>query len=110
MGLINGDIAPTQFAVGRAPFPDIDHSKGEKYYKVWHPIVEEYIKMGVMDQQAAPTNKLVFFDNNAFHTGIKAVKNGWRFFIRASINTNRKPLNELRRQVQVYLENPMEGW
>jgi ribosomal protein L4 len=42
--------------------------------------------------------------------GTRAVKNGWRLFIRASWNTDRKPTNEFRRQVQVYMENPMEGW
>jgi hypothetical protein len=38
--------------------------------------------------------------------------NGWRFFIRASWSTDRVKncTNEIRRQVQVYMENPVEGW
>lgn len=30
--------------------------------------------------------------------------------LQANWDTGRKPSNELRNQVQVYLENPMEGW
>jgi hypothetical protein len=57
-----------------------------------------------------PSDTVVFFDDRTWHQGTRAVKNGWRLFIRASWNTNRKATNEFRRQVQVYMENPMEGW
>ena len=46
------------------------------------------------------------------HTGQRANKSGWRWFIRLSRNTDRQKhmTNELRRQVQVYLEPATEGW
>jgi len=53
---------------------------------------------------------LIYFNWQTWHQGIGAHKNGWRWFIRATINTGRKPTNELRRQVQTYLAAPMEGW
>ena len=106
--LFNGDVCPTEFALGRSEFPKIE--EGEVYYKVWHPIVEEKIKSGELDFMKAPSDQVVFFDDRTWHQGTRAVKNGWRLFIRASWDTNRKPTNEYRRQVQVYLENPMEGW
>lgn len=107
MALI-GNCCPTEFAVGESEFPEIP--LGEICYKIWHPIVIEKIKTNELKSVSAPDNKMIYFDWQTWHQGIKAQKDGWRFFIRATINTGRKPSNELRRQVQVYLENPMEGW
>lgn len=103
-----GDCCPTEFAVGEAEFPDVE--LGQTYYKVWHPMVKEKIQNKQLQSVMAPSNRLVFFDAYTWHQGTPAIKNGWRWFVRATINTGRKPTNELRRQVQVYLENPMEGW
>lgn len=108
MCLVNGEVAPTEFALGEAEFPEI--SEGEKYYKVWHPIVEEKVKAGELSKFCAPSNQLIYFNCHTWHQGVQAVKNGWRWFIRCSRNTGRKPNNEIRRQVQVYLSEPMEGW
>lgn len=108
MMLINGDIAPTKFALGKADFYDV--SLNQKYYKVWHHDVEDMIFTGKLQEYDAESNRLIYFDWQTWHKGVQAVNNGWRFFIRATINTGRKPVNEVRKQVQVYLENPMEGW
>lgn len=108
MMLINGGIAPTKFALGKATFSDIP--LGEKYYKEWHKDVEMLIRSRWLKEYDAESNKLIYFDWQTWHKGVQAVKGGWRFFIRATINTGRKPVNEVRKQVQVYLENPMEGW
>lgn len=107
MALI-GDCCPTEFAIGETEFPEVDLN--EKCYKIWHPLVLEKIKNKELTSLKAPDNKLIYFDWQTWHQGTKAIKSGWRWFIRATINTNRKPTNELRKQVQVYLENPMEGW
>lgn len=108
MALVNGDICPTEFALGDAEFPDVP--VGQTYYKVWHPMVEEKIKSGELKSVMAPTNQLIMFDDRAWHQATIARQNGWRWFVRATIDPNRKPTNEIRRQVQVYLQNPMEGW
>jgi hypothetical protein len=110
MGLVNGEICPTEFAIGTAKFSEI--AKGEIAYKTWHPEVEQYLVDSKLESRHAPSNQLVFFDDRTWHQGTRAVAGGWRWFGRISWNTERvnNMTNELRRQVQVYLENPMEGW
>lgn len=105
---IAGDASKTDFALGEIELPEIE--EGEKYYKVWHPLVDKAVKDGKMAHVSAEPGNLYFFDWQTFHQGTKATKNGWRWFIRATINSKRPVLNEIRQQVQVYLENPMEGW
>ncbi len=63
-----------------------------------------------MEAISAPENQIIFFNDRTWHQGTKANKSGWRLFIRATRNTGIKPKNEIRKQVQVYLEAPMEGW
>lgn len=108
MCLLNGDICPTEFALGQSEFNDIE--EGQKYYKEWHKDVVQKLENSELQQFSAPSNKPIYFDWQTWHTGVKAKASGWRWFIRCSWNTSRKPVNELRRQVQVYLEHPMEGW
>jgi hypothetical protein len=50
------------------------------------------------------------FGTSDFHRGVPAKGNGWRFFARASRNTTRTFLNEIRSQTQVYLSYPEAGW
>ena len=108
MALVNGNICPTRFALGEATFPDVE--PGEVYYRVWHPMVEEKIKSGELISQDAVSNRLIFFNDRTWHEGVIAREDGWRWFIRASRQTHRKTTNEIRRQVQVYLQKPMAGW
>lgn len=108
MMLVNADVCPTEFAIG-----DIDIALpplGQTIYKTWHPLVDAAVSFGALQLHKVPDRTLAYFDDRTWHQATHAVANGWRFFIRASRNTHRKPTNELRRQVQVYLENPMEGW
>lgn len=110
MGLVNGDICPTQFAVGEAHMPAVP--EGEMIYRTWHPEVCKQIENGTLSLWECPSNVLVYFDWQTFHQGQKAKTNGWRWFGRITKNSDRcKTItNEIRRQVQVYLEYPMEGW
>lgn len=106
--VVGADIAPTRFATGKAFFQDVPI--GKKYYKEWHTLVNNYIKDGTLLSRSIEDRKLTFFDWETWHEGTPAVKTGWRFFIRASRYTHRKVTNEIRKQVQIYLPNPMEGW
>lgn len=108
MALINGDVCPTEFALGHCDMAKVPDDG--IIYKEWHKDVEKLLEDNLLEKWYAPTNQVVYFDCETFHQGTRARKNGWRWFGRASIQTNRKPVNEIRRQVQVYLENPMEGW
>lgn len=110
LGLVNGDICPTHFAVGRSEFSQI-HG-GELIYRQWHQEVMAKLETGELSKHIAPDRTLVEFDWQTWHTGSKAVRNGWRWFGRVSRDTDRvlTPSNEIRHQVQVYMEFPMEGW
>lgn len=108
MILYNGGICPTEFALGTAEFDEV--SLNEIIYKHWHKEVVDKLETGELLRHRAHNNTIIYFDDRTWHQGVKAISNGWRLFIRASRNTNRVATNELRRQVQVYLEKPMEGW
>lgn len=56
------------------------------------------------------SGQIVYFTGDDFHRGVPAVGHGWRWFIRASRNTKRPVMNEIRRQVQVYMPAVTSGW
>ncbi len=86
--------------------------EGELIYRKWDSEIKQLIKDGKVEVVQAPDKQLVYFDCDSFHSGVKAISNGWRWFGRVSRNTDRVNTitNEIRSQVQVYLEFPMEGW
>jgi hypothetical protein len=108
MFLVNGEIAPTQFALGRVDMEE--PPLGAKIYEKWSKQIHAFTSEGTLKSWSAPSNQVIYFDWQTFHNGVSAIKPGWRFFIRASRNTNRKPTNEVRKQVQVYLNALEEGW
>jgi hypothetical protein len=110
LGLVNADICPTVFAIGECVMPAVE--EGELIYRSWHKEVERLIEEGKLEKVLAKDRVLIYFDCDTFHTGDKAVSNGWRWFGRVSKNTDRvnKITNEIRVNAQVYLEFPMEGW
>lgn len=114
-GLVNAHLAPTEFATGtfKMSEPDIDST----IYQVWHKEVQkqlfESLKNGYGPKPIfAESGKYIQFDCHSFHTGTKAVGNGWRWFVRLSRNTHRTKFitNEIRHQVQVYMDDPTQGW
>lgn len=109
LGLVNGGICPTTFAVGIAKVSAVPDGL---IYRKWDAEVREQIQQGTLVRVECPSNKLINFDAHAFHEASKANGNGWRWFGRVSRNTDRQNTitNEIRTQVQVYLEFPMEGW
>jgi hypothetical protein len=110
MALVNAEICPTKFVVGECKMPPIP--EGGLIYRRWHEEVKKLIDDKKVKVVEAPNKQLIYFDWQCFHSGDKAVKNGWRWFGRISRKTDRvkKITNEIRAQVQVYLEFPMEGW
>ena len=107
-GLVNAEICPTTFLLGEVEVssPDIN----TRVYNVMNDEIES--RLAEYQKYEAESGKYIQFNHDSFHTGVKAVKGGWRWFIRASRRTERTKhtTNEIRRQVQVYLEEPMAGW
>lgn len=110
MALVNGNMCPTEFALGECELPDIE--EGEMYYKKWHSIIEELCAQGKMIRMKAIGDPVVLFDSHTFHQGTVANTKGFRWFGRVSWQTDRlnNITNEIRRNANVYLPAPMEGW
>lgn len=108
LALFGGDICPTEFAIGTVEFSDPKNH--EVVYREWHKEVEHLLETGKLRKEYCPSEQIVYFNDRTWHQGVAAKDKGWRLFIRCSWNTGRKPSNEIRTQVQVYLENPMMGW
>lgn len=110
LGIVNASVCPTQFAIGSCEMPAIED--GQLIYRTWHKEVERLLHENKLQLVEAKDRILYYFDCDTFHTGQKALSNGWRWFGRVSRNTDRvnKITNEIRVNAQVYLEFPMEGW
>lgn len=108
VSVLFGDASLTEFAVGDSWFPDV--AIGRHYYREWHDEVEERIAWGQLRRVVAPEATPVYFDWNTWHQGVRATKRGWRLFIRATKGSNLKARNEIRNQVQVYMDDPYYGW
>lgn len=106
--LVGAKHAPTQFAHGRIHLPHVPDD--QVIYGNWHHVVEDAVKQGRLDVVEAQEGALHYFDDRTLHQGVPAVTSGWRHFIRISIGGDRRPANEIRAQVQVYLPAPMAGW
>ena len=108
---IVGDASVTEFISGELDLEDIGFYEGAVYGK-WNAEINR--RLAEPDCKIAlrkvPESTLIYMPFGAFHRGTPATKNGWRFFIRANFNTARKPSNEIRTQVQVYLPVPEAGW
>lgn len=110
LGLVNADVCPTEFIRGVCKMSKCQPE--ELIYRKWHEEIEGMISRNKIDKHSTLDRTLYEFDWQTFHTGTKAVKNGWRWFGRVSTDTDRskKITNEIRVNAQVYLEFPMEGW
>lgn len=109
-----GPDSRTQFLCGEIdlPIPGI----GKIVYKEWNDKINEILahpkkyKDIYVNVHSFTHNQIFWFDSFSFHRGMPARQTGWRFFIRASWNTKRKPLNEIRRNAQVYMAALEAGW
>lgn len=106
LGLVNSEIAPTTFALGVHTLPKVEK---DIVYKVWHNIVTEQVSSGKLRELQAESGKMYQFDWQTMHRGQKAIAGGWRWFIRLT-ERRHNFTNEVRNQVNVYLDNPVDGW
>ena len=57
---------------------------------------------------SAREGEIVQFSGQTLHRAMPSIGRGWRFFMRCSFK-NEKPLNQIRRQTQVYMLQE-KGW
>lgn len=74
---------------------------------VWFSLHNEVIKHAP-NTRFIKQGEIIRFNQTAIHRASAAKNPGWRFFMRVSL-THRKPANEIRRQVQVYIDSN-GGW
>jgi hypothetical protein len=106
MALVNSSLSPTEFLIGNIILPDIK----TKIYKRWNPIINKEINEKKINSIIIDNDELIYFDNNTIHQGTRATKFGWRWFVRLTVNSTLKPENEIRKQVQIYLDDYTIGW
>jgi len=123
--VVNADIAPTYFLSGEV---EVNIPKPHKVvYGEWDREIDVMLGDNCKPECVAfpvQDSRLYLFDWETFHKGSAAVKNGWRFFIRASRYWNdkektipnhsrfqrRTDKNQIRRQVQTYMATINQGW
>jgi hypothetical protein len=111
LGIIGDEPqANTEFLVGDIRLSDVELNPKRSIYGIWNDDLEKMISGCRLEPKIVPTKRLVRFNWQSFHRGVPAKGNGWRWFGRLTINTHRKPTNEIRQQVQVYMAWPTEGW
>ena len=106
--MLLGDCSRTQFLDG--PVRLHDPIPGEKLYDSYNRQINRLLARKDVGVKSVETGRIIRFGNGDLHRGVAATGDGWRFFIRATIGSTRKPENEIRRQVQVYLSALEAGW
>lgn len=107
-----GTTAMPQFAVQEKMVLEVDYTvdpASGKMKNIYNQFDDQLVKMNPATY-TVQSGEVIEFTWQDIHRGMPATENGWRFFIRASSNTKRPFFNELRKQVQVYLPTPNEGW
>lgn len=118
--LLNAHVAPTAFAIGTAGVkPWRGHGS---MYGQWHEEIEAHIANGFLEKVECPDAQWVYFDDRTWHTGVQCrVEFGHRLFIRIGMHYRMvdgekvyvqppSRANEIRRNAQVYMPVPSQGW
>ena len=107
-----GTGATTEYVPSRGLTNTLPPEKGNSstLWKRHSLLINDYIDDHYLKPLKVNSNELTNIQANTYHRGVKATGTGWRFFLRASENTLSTPRNEIRRQVQAYIESENEGW
>lgn len=109
---------PRNIAMPEMLTGNVEVSNPERLSKVYSTWDSEINKMnpGITTNPNVTTlesGQIVEFDSHTFHRGMKAKANCWRWFGRVTINPCnmlRVYANEMRKQVNVYMDKTNEGW
>jgi hypothetical protein len=112
--LIIGDCSRTEFLVEDIPLPDTrgiqeKYGTNEPVYFHYDRIIELATKNHHFHAVQVEPNTMYTFGPTAFHRGMPATHNGWRYFIRITESDHREPKDEVRYQTQVY-SNGRVSW
>lgn len=83
---------------------------GKTIYEAWDREVTAQLVAGKVQSARISSGSVLKFGPEDFHRAIAATGTGWRYFIRATRGSGRKPSNELRQQTQVYMSCLTAGW
>jgi hypothetical protein len=117
MLVVNADVSPTEFITSdiEVHVPKFCSSNKPFYYEADFFLNADKTKKTICVRD----NQMVFFDDRTFHRATPTLKNGWRFFIRATkcYNEDQTPCDylnnlehEIRKQSQVYIDPINKGW
>lgn len=106
---VMGSASLTQFVDSEVVLEDVPVHGGVVYGK-WNREINNLIGDGEVEPETIKEGNIIQFDWQTLHRGMPATKNGWRWFIRMSWNTDREIKDEIRQQTQVYLPAPEAGW
>jgi len=100
----NGTGSLTEFLTTPVVLPDVP--VGEKVYKVWNEQINALLNSEALclKSEQIQSGKIITFDSKTFHRGVPATGSGFRFFIRAMTDTPQTAKNEIRRQVNTYID------
>lgn len=88
----------------------LDTPPGKTVWGHHSEVVQNNLASGLVSSTLIESGKLYEFSAKDYHRATPATGSGWRFFLRASVNTLNSPKNEIRNQVQVYLPTEHLGW
>ena len=90
-------------------FPHM-YGPNELVYSQLDRRVNAGLEYGALSAEKVPSRCFFRFDQEVIHRATPATSDGWRLFLRVSCVKNRPIKNVIRRQVQVYLADPSQGW
>lgn len=123
--IVGADISPTHFVIG-----DVELNlppRGQIIYEQWDVEIRKLLASNNHPELSwlrIADSHVYRFTWESFHEATAAVKNGWRFFIRATRTwkdrdftipdeqrfQRRTDKNQIRRQVQIYMGKEKAGW
>ena len=103
LGMINGQICPTRFALGKCEMPKLVPGSS------WNPVINQLVADGSLKLWEAPTNFLVWYHWQTFHEAQAAKTSGWRWFARVYFDTKTSPKNEIRSHYGVFIKTVVQS-
>lgn len=104
--MIINDCSSTEFICPNQTFELSDPVNNPRVYQAWSREIDNMN----LKTQTLKSGQVIEFGEHDFHRGTAATRNGWRLFIRATKDSNRKIENKIRRQANIYIPTVDMGW